>query len=165
MKRRTLIKTLGLSSLGISALARASARTSGPVSKPPFITVAHITDVHIDQGNNAPERFSRCLKTIVEKHKPAFFLNGGDSIMDASYADVKRERVTSQWQIWDECIKSSIPGHEIHSCIGNHDTWWSAPSQEDAMYGKPYVVQRLNIPGRYYSFDKGSWHFIEEPLL
>jgi 3',5'-cyclic AMP phosphodiesterase CpdA len=160
VKRRTLIKTLGLSSLGISALVRASARTSRPESKTPFITVAHITDVHITEGNNAPDRFSKCLRTIVEKHKPAFFLNGGDSIMDASYADVKRESVTSQWKIWDDCIKASIPGYEIHSCIGNHDTWWSAPSHDDNMYGKPYVVQRLNIPGRYYSFDKGNWHFI-----
>jgi len=161
VKRRTLIKTLGLSSLGISALARASATAPGPASATaPFITVAHITDVHISEGNNAPDRFKRCLKTIVEKHNPAFFLNGGDSIMDASYADVKREKVTSQWEIWDDCIKASIPGYEIHSCIGNHDTWWSAPSEKDNMYGKPYVVQRLNIPGRYYSFDKGGWHFI-----
>lgn len=169
MKRRQLIKSIGLSTLGIPAATAALAGTSAsisalePISAPKkdrFITVAHITDVHIDEGNNAPQRFKDCLKAIVRQHKPDFFLNGGDAIMDASYNGVKREKVISQWQIWDDCINAAIPGHQIHSCIGNHDLWWDAPSHEDESYGKPYVVKRLKIPARYYSFNQGGWHFI-----
>jgi hypothetical protein len=33
--------------------------------------------------------------------------------------------------------------------IGNHDPWWKASSKEDEIYGKDYVVKRLEIPNRY----------------
>jgi len=122
------------------------------------LRVAHITDVHIREGDNAPERFTKYLKEITDQHVD-FFLNGGDSINDASYDNVKREQVTQQWALWDKCL-ATISSHEVHSCIGNHDTWWAAPSKDDAMYGKDYVVQRLKIPARYYSFQKKNWHFI-----
>lgn len=128
-------------------------------ARKPVLTVAHITDVHIREGDDAPERFKKCLNHIIQKHRPDFFLNGGDSINDASYDNVVREQVTAQWAIWDECIKA-IERYEIKSCIGNHDTWWKAPTKEDEMYGKEYVVKRLKIPGRYYSFSKAGWHFI-----
>lgn len=128
-------------------------------ARKPVLTVAHITDVHIREGDDAPERFKKCLNHIIQKHRPDFFLNGGDSINDASYDNVVREQVTAQWAIWDDCIKA-IERYEIKSCIGNHDTWWKAPTKEDEMYGKEYVVKRLKIPGRYYSFSKAGWHFI-----
>ena len=123
------------------------------------ITVAHITDVHIRSGDNAPERFKKCLREIIEKHKPGFFLNTGDSIHDASYDNVKRESVTEQWQLWDDGLQQ-LKGQDIYSCIGNHDPWWAAPDKKDAMYGKDYVVKRLKIPHRYYSFSRDGWHFI-----
>jgi len=114
--------------------------------------------VHIRSGDNAPERFKKNLEEI-KKLKVDFFLNGGDSIHDASYDSVKRETVTELWGIWDECLKP-IQSYEIYSCIGNHDPWWAAPSHEDEMYGKDYVIKRLKIPARYYSFSKKNWHFI-----
>lgn len=161
MKRRTLLKSIGLAPVGLygkslglkNSPARAGHAHSG------YTTVAHITDVHIRQGDHAPERFKKCLQQILDKHKPAFFLNGGDSIHDASYDNVTRDMVTEQWAIWDACIRT-IDGYAIHACIGNHDTWWKAPDPADEMYGKPYAVKRLGIPGRYYSFNRGKWHFI-----
>lgn len=142
---------------GLPALA--STDKDKTAARKPVLTVAHITDVHIREGDDAPERFKKCLNHIIQKHRPDFFLNGGDSINDASYDNVVREQVTAQWAIWDECIKA-IERYEIKSCIGNHDTWWKAPTKEDEMYGKEYVVKRLKIPGRYYSFSKAGWHFI-----
>lgn len=163
MKRRTLIKVLGLGGAGIlvnkNNYLHASPETVADSSTKNFITVAHITDVHIREGDEAPSRFKKCLETILDKHQPDFFLNGGDSINDASYDNVVREQVLQQWKIWDDCIQT-IKGYEIYSCIGNHDTWWKAPTTGDPMYGKPYVVERLNMPARYYSFNKGKWHFI-----
>ncbi|CAH0262413.1 3',5'-cyclic adenosine monophosphate phosphodiesterase CpdA [Pedobacter sp. Bi27] len=163
IKRRSLLKAIGISagaafSGTLPALA-SEAFLDKPKGKKLMLTVPHITDVHIRAGENAPERFKACLKQIISKYKVDFFLNGGDSINDASYDNVVRNQVTEQWGIWDDCIKT-IDKYEIHSCIGNHDTWWKAPTKEDEMYGKNYVVKRLKISNRYYSFSKKNWHFI-----
>jgi 3',5'-cyclic-AMP phosphodiesterase len=157
MNRRNWIKNAGLIT-GAAAAAPVSSESSGQ-GKKPVLTVAHITDVHIREGDNAPERFKRCLAEI-GKHKVDFFLNGGDSIHAADYKDVTREKMLEQWTIWDDCMKNIKADYEVHSCIGNHDPWWAAPAPTDEMYGKPYVVKRLGIPNRYYSFSKGGWHFI-----
>lgn len=159
MKRRTILKAAGLTAgalltSGLPVLAESGKRRS----KIAF-SVAHITDVHIREGDNAPERFKKCLKHIITKHKPDFFLNTGDTIHDASYDDVKYDQVIQQWKLWDECIEM-LSQYELYSCIGNHDPWWKAPSKEHEMYGKEYVVKRLKIPNRYYSFTKKNWHFI-----
>lgn len=163
IKRRTLLKTVGLTAGALAtgslpALATAEAAAHNK-NKKLALTVAHITDVHIRPGDNAPDRFKNCLKQVIDQHKPDFFLNGGDSINDASYDNVVRNQVTEQWAIWDDCLKQ-IGKHEIYSCIGNHDPWWKAPEKTDEMYGKDYVVKRLKIPNRYYSFSKKNWHFI-----
>jgi Icc protein len=157
IKRRTLLKSAGMAATlvatgGMSALA-------GKDKKKVALSVAHITDVHIRDGDDAPARFKSCLKEIITKHKPDFFLNGGDSIHDASYDSVVREQVTTQWGIWDDCVKV-LEKYEVYSCIGNHDTWWKAPATTDEMYGKDYAVKRLKIPNRYYSFSKKNWHFV-----
>ncbi|WP_412465592.1 metallophosphoesterase family protein [Pedobacter sp. KLB.chiD] len=163
IKRRSLLKAIGLSagaalSGTLPALASQTLLVK-PKHKKLVLTVPHITDVHIRAGESAPERFKACLKQIISNHKVDFFLNGGDSIHDASYDNVVRDQVTEQWGIWDDCIKT-IDKYEIHSCIGNHDPWWKAPAKEDEMYGKNYVVKRLKMPNRYYSFSKKNWHFI-----
>lgn len=154
MKRRTLLKNIGL---GTGALALSNLSEARPSSKR-VLRIAHITDVHIRPEHNAPQRFKQCLEAI-KTHKPDFFLNGGDTIYAADYDNITRERVTEQWIIWKDCI-GNISNYEIHSCLGNHDMWWAAPDKQDAMYGKDYVVQQVGIPKRYYSFDKAGWHFI-----
>lgn len=162
MKRRNWLKALGLmSGAAVTTAYPALAAVTGNEedAKPkPALRVAHITDVHIRLDDKAPERFKKCLEDI-KKLKVDFFLNGGDSINDASYDNVKRESVTEQWDLWDHCLQT-IHQYELYSCIGNHDTWWAAPSKTDPMYGKDYAVKRLKIPARYYSFTKKNWHFI-----
>ncbi|MFC1222917.1 metallophosphoesterase family protein [Pedobacter sp. BG31] len=161
--RRSLIKAIGISAgtafLGPLPGLASETLTDKPKGKKLVLTVPHITDVHIRAGENAPLRFKACLNQIISKHKVDFFLNGGDSINDASYDNVVRNQVTEQWDIWDECTKV-IDKYKIYSCIGNHDIWWKAPATDDEMYGKNYVVKRLKIPNRYYSFSKKNWHFI-----
>ncbi|MCF3111185.1 metallophosphoesterase [Niabella sp. CC-SYL272] len=155
MNRKSFIK--GTSLLTGSVLTGGMA-AAGRRKEKPVLMLAHITDVHIRPGDNAPQRFRNCLKKI-KATGIDFFLNTGDSIHDASYDHVKRDSVTEQWQLWDECL-SEIKGYDIYSCLGNHDMWWAAPDKQDAMYGKDYVVKRLKIPHRYYSFTRGGWHFI-----
>lgn len=160
MQRRDLIKSIVAVTGTIATGNYISAAPKNNTIKKKALTIAHITDVHIRQDLNAPERFKNTLQQIVAKHKPDFFLNGGDSIFDASYDSVTRERTLQLWNIWDECIATLKGKYEIYSCIGNHDPWWKAPSKNDEMYGIAYAVKRLKIPGRYYRIQKNNWHFI-----
>jgi len=157
MNRRNWIKRTGLWT-GAAAVAPLSRSEQDTESKP-VLTVAHITDVHIREGDNAPERFKMCLEEV-RKHKVDFFLNGGDSIHAADYEHVTREQMLGQWAIWDDCVKNTKAHYEMYSCIGNHDPWWAGGNKSDEMYGKEYVVKRLDVPNRFYSFSKEGWHFI-----
>lgn len=152
MERRKLIRSMALGMGGLMLAPEVLKATATKTKN--VLTVAHITDVHIREDLNAPERFKKSLKQIISRHQPDFFLNGGDSIYDASYNHVKRERVTALWDIWDDCIATVSQKYEVYSCIGNHDPWWAAPAKDDSMYGIPYVVKRLKIPARYYSIKK-----------
>ncbi|GAA4928043.1 metallophosphoesterase family protein [Mucilaginibacter defluvii] len=154
MKRRSFLKTSA--TLGSTAVLPVNAITTD--NKKPVLTIAHITDVHIRDQDNAPERAANYFTEILRNNKFDFILNGGDSIFDASYDNVTREMVTNQWALWDQFI--GLTSLKVHSCIGNHDAWWKAPSKQDEMYGIPYVVKRLKIPNRYYSFDQKGWHFV-----
>lgn len=156
MIRRTLLKNLGALTAG-SLLA--SSPVSGKTRKEPVLRIAHLTDMHLPEKNPEVEKKMVKMLSDIRAQKVDFFLNGGDTIMDASYKEVTREKMLSQWEVFDR-IRSSINDMEMHSCIGNHDCWWAAPSESDEMYGKDYVVKRLNISSRYYSFDRQGWHFI-----
>ena len=159
MKRRSFLSNIPF---GISAIAAGDRLSNGEkkpnARKKPALTVAHITDVHIRPEENIPQRFKKCLEEIKSK-KVDFFLNGGDTIHAADYNDITKERVLEQWKAWDDCVEQ-LKGYEVHSCVGNHDPWWAAPSKDDKMYGVPYVVERAGMPNRYYSFTKENWHFI-----
>jgi len=157
MNRRDILKHTGLIAAG-TLLGPAAVKAATADKRKSVLTIAHITDVHIREDLSAPARFKKCLEEV-KRRNVDFFLNGGDSIFDASYDDVKRERVTQLWQIWDDCI-STVKSHDVYSCLGNHDMWWKAPAKDDPMYGKDYVVKRLKIPHRYYSFTRSGWHFI-----
>lgn len=151
MKRREVLQKIGLSAAVLSS-------DQAPESKKRVLRIAHITDVHIRPEHDAPNRFKKCIHEI-KKHRPDFFLNGGDTIYAADYQNISRERVLEQWKIWKEG-REVLKEYEIHSCLGNHDMWWAAPSPQDEMYGKEFVVKQLEIPKRYYSFDNKGWHFI-----
>lgn len=155
MKRRSFLFKSATVAAGcaVPVVAKAEKKKGKPV-----LTVAHITDVHISPGNSILERAKERLE-LVKAHQPDFFLNGGDTIMDASYEGKTREDALGQWDEWDK-LTETIKDYEIYSCIGNHDCWWDVPSKDDEMYGKPYVQRRLGIPNNYYSFSKGGWHFI-----
>lgn len=158
MNRRKFLTNAGLVSAGIGLPAVSSAEEK-KMGKKPVLTVAHITDVHIRPEEDVPSRAIDWLK-IVKKHQPDFYLNGGDSIHDASYEGVTKDRVIAQWEVWDQ-FRNEIKESEVYSCIGNHDPWWDvADKDQEPMYGKPYVVERLGMPSPYYSFDKNGWHFI-----
>lgn len=155
MKRRSFLQSSAL--LG-SATALPLGVQAAPAKGKPVLTIAHITDVHIRNQDDAPARAKSYLAEVLKNNRLDFILNGGDAIMDASYDNVTRDMVTNQWAVWDEFI--SATKLNVYSCIGNHDPWWKAPSNNDEMYGVAYAAKRLKMPHRYYSFSQKGWHFI-----
>ena len=158
MKRRKFLISSATAAVASSAPLLRTKAAQRVSDKLPVLTIAHITDVHIRPEDNIPARAIDWLK-VVKERKPDFYLNGGDSIHDASYDNVSRERTLEQWEAWD-LFRKEIKDARVYSCIGNHDPWWDVPSMEDEMYGKPYVINRLKMPAAYYSFDEKGWHFI-----
>ncbi|WP_207534465.1 metallophosphoesterase family protein [Desertivirga arenae] len=143
MKRRNFIQS-AIALSGAATLPSVSA--ASPDKLKPSLTVAHITDVHIRDKEDIPERAKRYLFEALKNKNINFILNGGDSIFDASYDDVTKEMVLEQWAVWDKFIGSTQL--EVFSCIGNHDPWWKAPSDKDEMYGVSYVAKRLKMPNK-----------------
>ncbi|MFT7268128.1 MAG: Icc protein, partial [Roseivirga sp.] len=81
------------------------------------LRLAHLTDVHLRDADNAPEKFIKCLHIMQSlKDKPDMIFNGGDTIFDALGTD--KVSVENQWQLWDKVIKAEndLP---IVNCIGN----------------------------------------------
>ena len=156
MRRRDLVKRISLLVAG-SIVGTTAVKAEAP--RQPVLRIAHLTDMHLPEKKPEVTERVKGILAQIRKQKIDFFLNGGDTIMDASYDDVTREKMLAQWEVFDT-VRQSIKDYELHSCIGNHDCWWAAPDKADEMYGKDYVVKRLGIPSRYYSFDRKGWHFI-----
>lgn len=154
MNRRTLLRTAGLLPLA----------TTPDLITPPnplrkrSVRFAYIGDTHITADKKPMEAVARCLHHAQNQaDKPAFFLHGGDTIMDALAQD--RDNVQKQWDAWRTVTKadSSLP---IEYCIGNHDVWGYDGAKSDPLYGKKWAVEQMGISGRYRSFDKNGWHFV-----
>ncbi|WP_254785822.1 metallophosphoesterase family protein [Zhouia amylolytica] len=159
-KRREALKKLGMAAGAISlspiqsiALPKKLKHTTNRL-----LRLAHITDIHLSSANDAPNRFRKCLSEIKD-HDVDFFLNGGDTIMAADYSHITRESVIEQWNVWDQ-VRKEFDTYKMYSCLGNHDMWWAAPNKDDEMYGKDYVIKKLGMPNRYYSFSQKGWYFI-----
>lgn len=124
--------------------------------------VAHITDIHVKPGDIPENGMAKALN-VVQALKPNadLVINSGDSIMDALEAD--KASVTSQWRIFHDILKAenNLP---VYHAIGNHDIWgWfnkSDQDKQDKIYGKQWAVDELQIPARYYSFEKANWIFL-----
>ena len=126
------------------------------------IRFAHITDIHLKPGIIPETATAKAFHHVQQlKSKVDFIINGGDSIMDSLETD--KEKTQMQWNLFHTLLKkeNSLP---IYHCIGNHDVWgWFIKQdrpENDALYGKKWVVETLELKNRFYSFTKDKWHFI-----
>jgi len=152
MERRSVIKSMA----GLLALP---ALRFNPISsdKKPVLRVAHLTDVHLKDKWDAPARFARCLHRVQQQPNVDLILNGGDIVFDMNKENL--DTINSQWKLWHATIKSdcSLPMHYI---LGNHDVWWNENDKGQALYGKEYAINQLQLASPYYSFIKNGWKFI-----
>jgi Icc protein len=124
---------------------------------------AHFTDIHLEPGRNAPEGLAAALRHAQGlTDKPEMIITGGDNIMDCLAAD--DNWTTTQFNLLKKVFaeECKLP---VRYCIGNHDVWgWdkekSKINEQEPLWGKKRPVKELDLPNRYYSFDKKPWHII-----
>jgi Icc protein len=152
MQRRSLLKNLG-GLLLIPALPFKS--TAADVK--PVLRVAHLTDIHLKDKFDAPTRFAKCLHHVQQQPGVDFILNGGDVVFDMNKENM--DTINTQWGLWHKTIKAdcSLPMHYV---LGNHDIWWNENDKGQAIYGKKYSMDQLQLSTAYYSFIKSGWKFI-----
>jgi len=153
MERRSAIKTIG-GALLIPSLALG--KTS--INKKKVLRIAHLTDIHLKNQFNAPERFTKCLHHVQQQEpKVDFILNGGDIVFDINKENIGV--INDQWKLSHHIMQSecSLP---VHYCLGNHDIWWNEDDKGQALYGKQYSLNQLQLVKPYYSFTNSGWKFI-----
>ena len=101
------------------------------------VRFAIVSDLHAPDIPDGLERMQAVVEAA-NRENVDFLIQLGDFIrLDSS--DIPYQKV------WDE-----FKGEKYH-VLGNHDL---------DRYTKEEYVAGLNMPGRYYSFDKGDFHFI-----
>lgn len=124
--------------------------------------VAHVTDIHLDGGREAPEGVAAMYRHMFADQgwRPELVLNTGDSVM-AVDGGCNGERAELQTRLWREVTMKHCPV-PIRSCLGNHDIWSGVGPTEKVpadKKGPHLMVETLGMPGPWYSFDAGGWHF------
>ena len=124
---------------------------------------AHMTDIHLNDERNAAKGFQAALVHIHDLDDcPELIVTGGDLIMDSLGTSVGRAH--EQWDLFNGILKQHcrIP---VKHCLGNHDCWglYLDPSNtngDEKTPGMELAIDRLDLPGRYYSYEVGGWKFI-----
>lgn len=139
----------GVAGIQVPSLAHTSRKKA--------ITLAHVTDVHVQPGLRAPKGLEKCFHHIQSlPEQVEMILNGGDCIMDAFSRD--RATVDKQWKVWNNVVENEC-ALKMVNCIGNHDIW-AAGEKNDRLYGKSWAMENLKLNKAYFSFDQAGWHFI-----
>ena len=159
MKRRELLRTLGLTAAAVTSSQVSKAAL--PTLKLPrkrVLRIAHITDVHARPAQTINAAVAKCFHTIQSlNEKPDVIFHTGDYIDDA--LGTRRGNVERQWKAWNKISKQEN-SLEIYHCIGNHDVWTGPDSKGDPLWGKKFASEQLELHKPYYSFDRAGWHFV-----
>lgn len=101
------------------------------------VKFAIASDFHAQDVPDGKERLATFIKAA-ESEEVDFIIELGDFCRLDSISKVYRD-------LWN-----SYDGDKYH-VIGNHDM---------DIYNEQEYVEGMNMPGRYYSFDKGDFHFV-----
>ena len=156
----TTAAALGLATGRARAMAGPALKKS---SKKRTVRFAHLTDIHVTPKRAAPEGLAAALRHAQAlEDKPDMIITGGDNIMDCLGADDNWTGI--QFKLLKDTFAKEcrLP---VKHCIGNHDVWgWdkekSKATGDEKLWGKKRAVHELDLPNRYYGFDKGPWRII-----
>ncbi len=168
MQRRQLLKRLasGAGFVGAGVASGSLLADDSPASVTNSceraVRFAHLTDIHINADRSAATGLATALQHVQSlKDRPQFVLNGGDAIYDALAVD--QAQLEQQWELWKTVWKAenSLP---VKHCLGNHDVWgWdkqSGTTGNEALWGKGYSLDQLELEKSYYAFEQAGWQFI-----
>ena len=161
MNRRLFLQQGGVTALGHALGADLPAGSNPRPQR--RLRVAHLTDVHVSPDLGAPEGLAAALRHAQgQAVRPDLILFGGDCIGDA--LATPKPNVLAQWEVWERALAAELRT-PARACLGNHDIFgWNvrgdAAVRADPDYGKAMALERLKMPARHYSFDKGGWHFV-----
>jgi predicted MPP superfamily phosphohydrolase len=157
--RAAIAAGAGIAIGNVPALARADAHATVPPPRPDVLRFAHLTDMHVTDKDHGDQGYALALRSL-DAHQPAFIITGGDHVMDAS--GQHKQQAVAWYDVYDKVLAANTK-LDTFPCIGNHDVYgWTVkePPANDAEFGKAMALDRLKLKQRYYSFDRGGWHFI-----
>lgn len=161
LTRRRFISSAAAASAAVALSPLAASSLRAAENQPAKFRFVFMPCIHLRRDLRSPEGFAAALQAV-RKLSPApdFILTGGD--MCHNMRDQTIEQSVEVTDLFLKIFKENctLP---VHHCIGNHDlTAWNkvAEAANDPRYGKQLTLQKLGMKDRYYSFDRGGWHFV-----
>lgn len=121
--------------------------------------------IHLRRDRDAFAGFRHALRSVGALNPaPDFLLTGGDlchNLRDQSLAD--SAAIVGEFAA---VLADGFAGPAYH-CLGNHDlaAWNDRTAANDPRYGKRLAIEKLGMPGPYFSFDHAGWHFVSLDYL
>jgi Icc protein len=164
MSNLTFTRKSFLRSLALAGAAVGLPSTSLLAAENKIITakrslrIAHITDIHVMPGKVPEYGMATALNEVNGlADKADFIIAGGDMIMDSM--STSKDKVKEMWKTHHSIVKSDNT-LAIHHTIGNHDCYNIGKSAASYTDAKKWACEELQIPNRYYFYDKGKWRFV-----
>jgi Icc protein len=148
---------------GMAALPALGTISRAASGEKMVLEIAHVTDIHITRERQAPQGVAQMFRHMLRHSdwNPALVLNTGDSIMKLDAKENTGKIANEEIRLWKETVKDlKVP---MKSCLGNHDMWNGlepVDASQAALKPAGFMVQALDMPAPYYSFDQAGWHFI-----
>lgn len=126
---------------------------------------AFLPCVHLRRDRRSPDGLRNALRAVAALDPaPEFILTGGD--MCHNLRDQSLAESAEMLDLFAGIVGENF-ARPVHHCLGNHDlaAWNNKAAANDPRYGKRLTIEKLGMPGPYYSFDHGGWHFVSLDYL